>query len=173
MRPESLGWLCLLLFADGATLGIFTTPLLLHYGHIHPPLVIALVGGLASALGRALQLAILRWLVKAGHPWMRRFAPTREKLEEAQRRYPSASFLGLMVARATPLPDAPLKLVAAVLEYPIPLYALAVFLGSLPYYFALAAVGHLVRIPLWVLLAGIGVVGLAVLFDRLRRRGRA
>jgi uncharacterized membrane protein YdjX (TVP38/TMEM64 family) len=173
VRPESLGWLCLLLFADGATLGIFTTPLLLHYGHIHPPYAIALLGGLASALGSALQFAILRWLVSGRQPWMHRFAPRREKLEEAQRRFPSASFLTLMVARATPLPDAPLKLVAAVLEYPIALYALAVFLGSLPYYFALATVGRLIDIPLWVLWAGIGVVMIALGIDWLRRRGRS
>ena len=173
MSPESLGWLCLLLFADGATLGIFTTPLLLHYGHLQPPFLVALLGGLASALGSALQLTVLRWLVGAEKPWMRRFTPTREKLEEARRGHPSASFLALMVARATPLPDAPLKLVAAVLRYPIALYALAVFLGSLPYYFALATVGRLIDIPLWVLWAGIGVVLIAVCIDRLRRRGRA
>ena len=172
MRPESLGWLCLLLFADGATLGIFTTPLLLHYGHVIPPIQIALFGGLASALGSALQFALLRWLVRADRPWMRRFAPRREKLEDAQRRYPSASFLTLMVARATPMPDAPLKLVAAVLEYPIALYALAVFLGSLPYYFALATVGRLIEIPVWVLWTAVGVVLIAVGIDWLRRRGR-
>jgi len=172
VRPDSLGWLCLLLFADGATLGLFTTPLLLQYGHVIPPIQIAVFGGLASALGSALQFALLRWLVRADRPWMRRFAPRREKLEEAQRRYPSASFLTLMVARATPMPDAPLKLVAAVLEYPVALYALAVFLGSLPYYFALATVGRLVAIPLWMLWAVVGVVLIAVGIDRLRRRGR-
>jgi len=54
VHPDSLAWLCVLLFADGATLGLFTTPLLLRYGHLHPPLAVALLGGAASALGSAL-----------------------------------------------------------------------------------------------------------------------
>ena len=45
---------------------------------------------------------------------MRRLAPSREKIEEAIRHYPSASFLSLLAARATPIPDAPLKILATV-----------------------------------------------------------
>jgi uncharacterized membrane protein YdjX (TVP38/TMEM64 family) len=173
VHPDSLAWLCVLLFADGATLGLFTTPLLLRYGHLHPPLAVALLGGAASALGSALQLLALRWLVRDARPWMRRIAPSRDRVEAALARYPSASFLALVVARATPLPDAPLKLVAAALEYPVWRYGVAVFLGSLPYYFALAYVGKLIAIPPWVFAAGVAVIVIAFVVDRLRRRGAA
>ena len=130
MSP-SLWMMCLLLFAEGGTLSFLTTPTLLYYGRYHEPWVIGLLGSAASAAGSAIQLWLLRWALSSRHTWMRRFAPSRDKVEEAIRRYPSATFSALVLARATPLPDAPLKLVAAVAEYPITLYSLAVFLGAL------------------------------------------
>jgi membrane protein YqaA with SNARE-associated domain len=173
MPSDGLWVLCALLVADGATFSFFTTFLLLHYGRLHEPWLVAVLGGASSAVGNIVQLLLLRWALSTRHPWMRRYAPSREKLEAALRQYPSASFLALMLARATPLPDAPLKIVAAAVGYPPPLYGLAIFLGALPYYFALALVGSKVRIPGWLLvLAAVAIVaGVAV--DRWRRRGRS
>lgn len=172
MNPEALWVLCLLLFVDGATFAFATTPLLLEYGKFHSPWLVAVAGGAASALGSAVQLLVLRWALSARQPWMQRFAPSRARLETALARYPSASFTALMIARATPLPDAPLKLVAAAVGYPIPRYALAIFLGALPYYFALALLGRTLRIPTWILVSAAVVLGVAVLVDRFRRHGR-
>ncbi len=170
MERDSLWTMCLLLFAEGGTLAFLTTPTLLYYSRFHAPWTIALAGGVASALGSALQVLVLRWLLSASHAWARRLTPSREKLEAALHRYPSATFLALVLARATPLPDAPLKLVAAVVSYPSLLYALAVFLGALPYYYALAKIGSVVKVPNWILVAAVVVIGLGVLIDRLRRR---
>jgi ribonucleoside-triphosphate reductase len=169
LSGESLLFLCLLLFVDGATFAFATTPLLLQYGKFHAPWSVAVAGGAASALGSAVQLWALRWLLASGQPWMRRFVPSREKLQATLERYPSASFVALMVARATPLPDAPLKLVAAAAGYPIPRYALAIFLGALPYYFALALIGRAVQIPNWVIFGALGLLAVGVVADRLRR----
>lgn len=173
MTLGSLWVLCLALFVDGATFAFFTTPLLLKYGHLHPPWLVAIVGGVASALGSVVQLLILRWLIAADHRWTRPFAPSRERLEAALRRYPSASFLALLVARATPLPDAPLKLVAAAVNYPAPRYGLAILLGALPYYYALAWVGHAVRIPGWALITAALAIVLGWALDQWRRRRAA
>jgi membrane protein YqaA with SNARE-associated domain len=115
---HSLWIMCLLLFAEGGTLSFLTTPTLLYYGKYHESWVVALLGSISSAAGSAVQLVLLRWALSGGHRWMQRFAPSREKVEQSIRRYPSASFLALLLARATPLPDAPLKLVAAVAGYP-------------------------------------------------------
>jgi membrane protein YqaA with SNARE-associated domain len=170
--PHSLWLLCLLLFVDGATFSFATTPLLLKFGQFHEPWKVAVFGGAASAAGSVVQLLILRWALASSHPYMRRFAPSKQKLEAAYHAYPSASFLALVLARATPLPDAPLKLVAAAANYPAPLYALAVFLGALPYYFALALAGSKIHIPNWVLIAASAAIVLGFVVDRLRRRGR-
>jgi len=167
---DSLWMLCLLLFVDGATFAFATTPLLLEYGKRQPAWTVATFGGLASAAGSTVQLLILRWILHESQPWMRRFAPSREKLDAALARYPSTMFLALFWARLTPLPDAPLKLVAAAIGYPALRYGLAVYLGAIPYYFALALVGRAVKIPGWVLLVAGIALGLGVLVDRLRKR---
>ncbi len=168
---DSLLGLCLLLFLDGATTGAFTTPLLLTRAAQHEPWHIALAGGAASAAGSALQLLAFRWMLRHERPWMQRFLPSRAKLEATLLQYPSASFLALVVARATPLPDAPLKLVAAAVGYPIARYLLAVLLGSLPYYYVLALIGHAFKIPGWVLWAAAGAVLAALALDLWRKRG--
>ena len=169
---KSLVLLCLLLYVDAATLAFATTALLLVYGRFHEPWQVAVFGGFASALGSATQLVLLRWLLAANKPWMRRFTPSRVKIEEALKQFPSASFLALTVARATPLPDAPLKLVAATIGYPIALYGLATFLGSMPYYYVLALIGHKFKIPIWIIIGAFALIGVGVGIDALRRRFR-
>ncbi len=170
MTAEALWVLCVLLFVDGATFAFATTPLLLEYGKFHPPWQVAIFGGIASAAGSVVQLAILRWLLHAQRPWMRRLAPTRDRIESALRAYPSTMFLALVWARLTPLPDAPLKLVAAAVGYPSLRYGLAVLIGALPYYFLLALIGEKLRIPGWVLAVAAAVIAAGVAADLWRRR---
>jgi uncharacterized membrane protein YdjX (TVP38/TMEM64 family) len=167
---DSLWMLCLLLFLDGATTAVATTPLLLLYAKHFEPWQVALAGGAASACGSVVQLAVFRWMLGHERPWMTRFLPSKRRLEETLRRFPSASFLAIAIARATPLPDAPIKLVAAVVRYPLWRYFAAVLAGALPYYFLLAWAGHEFPIPPWAIagLAGALVLGLVV--DMLRKR---
>jgi uncharacterized membrane protein YdjX (TVP38/TMEM64 family) len=169
---QSLWMMCLLLFVEGGTLSFLTTPTLLYYGRYREPWLVAVLGSAASAAGSALQLLLLRWALSGRHPWMQRFAPSREKVEAAVSRYPSASFMALLVARATPLPDAPLKVVAAVVGYPILLYSLAVLLGALPYFYVLALLGREFRVPNWILIASAALIVAGLLVDYLRRRMR-
>ncbi len=170
---ESLWMMSLLLFLEGGTLSFLTTPTLLYYGKFHAPWAVALAGSTSSAAGSALQLLALRWAISSRHRWMARFTPSREKIEATIRQYPSASFMALLLARATPLPDAPLKLVAAVVEYPIFLYTLAVLLGALPYFYLLAHLGREFRLPIWTIIATIVLIALGLLVDRMRNRARA
>ncbi len=170
MASSSLLVVLGLLLFDGATTGALTTPLLLDAGKSHPAWTLAILGGLSSALGSVIQLKLLQWVLEARHPWLARWTPSRDKLEEALKRYRSASFVGVMLMRATPLPDLPVKLVAAAGRYPIFLYGTAVWLGALPYYFLLARLGSSLRIPTWALAAAAGALLLFALIDRLRSR---
>ena len=167
------------LFVDGATFAFATTVLIILYAPYHSPWVLALVGSLASALGSAFQFHVLRLMLDSGHRWLHRFAPSREKLAAALSDNPSASFLTLTVARATPMPDAPLKLVAAAGHYPVRLYSLAILLGALPYYFVIAFLARRAadlarhfRMPWWVVVAAFALVALGFGIDRLRRRAQ-
>lgn len=169
MTVESLWMLCLLLFVDGATVAVATTPLLLLYAKHFEPWQVALAGGAASAAGSVVQLAMFRWMLANDRPWMRRLLPSKQKLEETLRQYPSASFLAIAIARATPLPDAPIKLVAAAVRYPLWRYGVAVLTGALPYYYLLAWAGHELPIPPWAIAGLAGALVLGLVIDFLRR----
>ncbi len=173
MIADGLWVLCALLFVDGATFAFATTPLLLHYGKFHQPWEVAVFGGAASAAGSVVQLLLLRWLLGASQPWMKRFAPSREKLDAALQSYPSTLFLALVWARLTPLPDAPLKLVAAAIGYPAVRYGVAVYLGALPYYWLLALAGQKFKVPGWLLAVAVAVLAIGVGVDQWRRRRAA
>jgi uncharacterized membrane protein YdjX (TVP38/TMEM64 family) len=116
---------------------------------------------------------LLRWLLSTDWPWVKRFAPSRDRVEQALKGSPSASFLAILIARATPLPDAPIKLVAAAGRYPLPRYFIAVLLGGIPYFALLAWLGHEFPVPPWVLVALVVVIALVFAFERWRKRGRA
>lgn len=168
---ETLWFLALVVLANEATLSSFTSVLVIDMGRFHPAWQIAGIAGVCSSLGSAVQLLLFRWMLAADRPWMRRFVPSKEQLQATLARYPSASFAALVLARATPLPDAPLKIVAAVIGYPMPLYMLAVLLGSIPYYYALAAFGHFIKLPRPWLYGGVAmIVIVGFIADRLRRR---
>src|SRR5678815_3789841 len=91
-----------------------------------------------------------RWIVTgpAGLPgWLVRL---RTRIEGALDGSEHATFWALFVIYATPLGAGPLRLVAAAGGFPLARFALAIFLGCLPYYFALAWFGKAVRLPTWV-----------------------
>jgi uncharacterized membrane protein YdjX (TVP38/TMEM64 family) len=115
---------------------------------------------------------VLQWALSGRHQWIARFAPRRQKLHDALERYKSASFLGLVLMRATPIPDLPLKLVAAAGGYPILRYGLAVWLGALPYYYLLAKAGQVFPIPRWILIAAVAVVAAVAITERVVRLRR-
>ena len=71
----SFALLCLMLYLDAATFAFATTPLLLLYGRYHAPWMIAVGGGLASALGGVTQLLLLRWVLRGGPRLVAAFRP--------------------------------------------------------------------------------------------------
>lgn len=162
---------CLLLFLDGATIGLATNPIVIAAGKNHAPWLVAVVGGAFSGLGSMVQLWWLGWILSARPAWAERWQPSEEKVKAAIGRHKNASFLALVVMRATPVPDLPLKIVAAWTRYPVALYGLAVWLGALPYYYVLARIGKWVNPPVWAIAAAFVVLFLgAWIWSRLRRR---
>ena len=171
--PElSLPVLCLVLFVDNATTASFTTPLLLTYAPRFEPWQVGVFGAASAGAGSTVQLLLFRWILGSNWGWAKRFAPSRERVAKALAASPSASFMAILIARATPLPDGPIKLVAAAGHYPLPRYFLAVLLGGIPYFALLTWLGHEFPIPPWVLLLLVVVIALVFVVERWRRRGR-
>ena len=167
-----LPMLCLLLFIDNATFAALTTPLLLVYAPHFEPWQVGLFGATAAGAGSTLQLRLFRWVLESDWPWVKRFAPSREAVQKALASSPGASFMAIVIARATPIPDAPVKILAAAGRYPLPLYFLAVLIGGIPYFALIAWIGHEFPVPPWVLLVLVAVVGLVFAFERWRKRGQ-
>ena len=171
--PEmSLPALCALLFLDNATVAVLSTPPLLTYAPRFVPWQVGLFGAAAAAAGSTLQMVLFRWILDSDLPWVKRFAPSRDRVEKALAGSPHATFLALAFARATPLPDGPIKLVAAAGRYPLPRYFLALLLGGIPYFSLLAWLGHEFPIPPWVILLIVVGVAVVFLFERWRKRVR-
>ena len=164
--------LCLLLFVDNATFAALTTPLLLAYAPHFEPWQVGVFGAASAGAGSTVQLLIFRWVLASDWAWVRRFAPSRDRVQKALAQSPSASFLAILLARATPLPDGPIKVIAAAGRYPLPRYFLAVLLGGTPYFALLAWLGHEFPVPPWLLLLLVVVIAAVFLFERWRRRGR-
>jgi uncharacterized membrane protein YdjX (TVP38/TMEM64 family) len=164
--------LCLLLFVDNATLAAFSTPLLLAYAPRFEPWQVGLFGAAAAGAGSTVQMMVFRWVLATDWPWVRRFAPSRDRVERTLAGSPHASFLAILIARATPLPDAPVKLVAAAGSYPLPRYFLAVLLGGIPYFALLAWLGHEFPVPSWALLGLVVLVAAVFLLERWRKLAR-
>lgn len=164
--------LCLLLFVDNATFAAATTPLLLAYAPRFEPWQVGLFGAASAGAGSTVQILLFRWILATDWPWVKRFAPSRERIQRTLAGSPSASFLAIVLARATPLPDAPIKLVVAAGRYPLAPYFLAVLLGGIPYFALLAWLGHEFPVPPWVLLLLVLAVALVFLFERWRKRVR-
>ena len=171
--PElSLPLLCLLLFADNALLAAFSTPLLLAYAPRFEPWQVGVFGAVAAAAGSTVQMLLFRWILATEWDWVKRFGPSRDRMRKALAGSPSATFLAILIARATPLPDGPIKLVVAAGHYPLPNYFAALVLGGVPYFALLAWLGHEFPVPPWVLLVLIVVVAVVFLFERWRKRGQ-
>jgi uncharacterized membrane protein YdjX (TVP38/TMEM64 family) len=171
--PElSLPAVCLLLFLDNATTAAATTPLLLFYAPHFEPWQMGVCGSFAAGLGSTVQLLLFRALMNAPWRWVQRLAPSRDRIERSLSESPTTSFLAIVIARATPLPDGPVKLLVAAGRYPLPLYFLAVMLGGVPYFWLLSWLGKEFKIPPGIVLVFVLVVALVFLFERWRKRGR-
>lgn len=168
----SLPVLCLLLFADNATVAALSTPLLLAYAPRFEPWQVGVFGAASAAAGSTVQMLLFRWILAAEWAWVKRFAPSRDRIEKALAGSPSATFLAIAFARATPLPDGPIKIIVAAGRYPLSRYCLALLLGGIPYFALLAWLGHEFPVPPWVLLLLIVGVAVMFLFERRRTRGR-
>jgi membrane protein YqaA with SNARE-associated domain len=145
-------------------------PVLLAYGQLLPPVLLAAIGGLAATAVEYLNYHLYRRLLHV-HSIERllRGRSTRRMVTLFSRQ----PFLTVWICVWSPLPDWGARVLAAHSGYPVFRYLLAVLLARLPRFWFLAAIGlHLQLSPG----AAIAIVGGSValaLITVLRRRARS
>jgi uncharacterized membrane protein YdjX (TVP38/TMEM64 family) len=169
---DQLWFYFLYLFVDALLFPLASTVYVAYMGQKHAPLLVAVLGALGTAGGSVVQYLGVRALLRRSDRlpgWLRRW---KERIETTVQTSSHATFWALFVIYATPLGAGPLRLIAAAGGYPLWRFALAIGLGCLPYYFALAWFGHAVKLPTWVYVAAaLAILGLA-LAQWLARRAR-
>ncbi|HUC34685.1 MAG TPA: VTT domain-containing protein [Gaiellaceae bacterium] len=133
-------------------------PVLLLFGKLYPPLLIAVVGAVLSVVMEAINYRVYDWM--AG--W-RRLETFRQKAVQGRlvHLFERRPFLVVWLFAVSPVPDWAARVLAVLAEYPIRRYLLAFLLGRIPKFWAFAALGE--ALPLsdrTVLIGAIAVTGL-------------
>jgi len=113
-------------------------PLLLFYGQLYPPLVVALAGALASAAVEYLNYHMYRAIL--GHASIGRVMSTRAS-RTVSALFARRPFLAVWICAWSPLPDWAARVLASHARYSIRRYLAAVLAGRIPKFWFLAAVG--------------------------------
>ena len=126
-------------------------PMVLLYGDLYSPWVIALVGGAATCWMEFFNYSLLRTLLEMGQ--IRELTRNRP-YQLRERLFNRRPFPVLLLAGVSPIPYAPFRVFSVSTNYPRGRYLLAVFAGRTPRYYLLALTGEAISLPPW----GYGVV---------------
>jgi uncharacterized membrane protein YdjX (TVP38/TMEM64 family) len=123
-------------------------PVLLAYGRLYPPLVVALVGTAASIAAEALNYAGYAWLLHRRH--LRRI---REVSAGVTRIFGRRPFLACVLVACSPVPDWSARVLGALAHYPARRYLLAFAVGRVPKFWLIATLGQALQVSRSAVLA--------------------
>jgi membrane protein YqaA with SNARE-associated domain len=115
-----------------------TPPIILYAGHFFSPIMVAVVGGLASSIGCLLDYIIIGYTTD-----LKQFSKYKDHRFTVKLRkyFEKNGFFTLMFFALTPLPFEPVKVLAIISKYDVRLYALAISISRGIRYYVLASVG--------------------------------
>lgn len=142
-------------------------PILLLYGQLYPPLLIALVAAVASAAAEYLNYHLYRGLLRCDSFDRVMRSRTARLVGNVFARQP---FLAIWICAWSPLPDWAARILASHARYSVPRYLLAFVVGRIPKFWLLATVG-LYWMPSGRVLWGVVGVSVALTLLGLRRLG--
>ena len=135
-------------------------PILMAYGKIIPPIVVAVVGVMAQLLVEYLNYHLYGAALSSER--LRRARESR-LMGRVLRWYQAAPFLTTMIVALSPLPYWMVRITASLSRYPMPRHLSATALGRLPRLWAYAALGTLLPFSGGAILAvGLGLSVLLV-----------
>jgi uncharacterized membrane protein YdjX (TVP38/TMEM64 family) len=146
-------------------------PVLLLFGKLYPPLLIAIVGAVLSVLMEGINYHVYDWM--AG--WRRLESLKRRAVQgRLVHLFERRPFLVVWLFALSPVPDWAARVLAVLAAYPIRRYMLAFLLGRIPKFWAFAALGD--ALPLsdrTVLIGAIAVTGVFLVVGLWRGRAEA
>lgn len=134
-------------------------PILLYFGKFCSPLTVALVASGSTLLTEILNYSAFKFVTDLKIFEKMRHRKTVNKIVELFNKSP---FIALLVAGFTPIPFYPFRFLVVLAHYPITKYVLAVFLSRTPRFYILAFVGHMIKIPDYLLIALFAVLIAAI-----------
>ncbi|MFC1716165.1 VTT domain-containing protein [Candidatus Poribacteria bacterium] len=121
-------------------------PVILLYGAVYSPWLVALCAGIAISMIELANYQILTPILD----WKRIGAFKEKPFYRRSERYFSAfPFLSLLFACFTPVPFIPFRILAVTTRYSIKKFVLSVFLGRVPRFYLLALIGGTLNLPNW------------------------
>lgn len=142
-------------------------PILLWYGQLYPPLLIALLGALTSAAAEYLNYHLYRVLLDCDS--LDRIL-RGDAVKPVTRLFARQPFFAIWICALSPLPDWAARILASHSRYSVRRYLTAVVAGRIPKFWLLAEVGLHWRPSGGVVLAVVATSSAATLFGMWRRR---
>lgn len=147
-------------------------PVLMAYGRVHPPLLVALIATVTSVCMEGVNYLGYGYLLRS-----RRAVRVRDASARLTGFFQRSPFLTCLIVSATPLPDWSARILGALARYPARRYLLAFLLGRIPKFWLLATIGHAFQPSrTFLLVTVIGSILLTyggVCIRRFRRAGHA
>jgi membrane protein YqaA with SNARE-associated domain len=140
-------------------------PIVLLYGQLYAPLLVAIISTIAVSLVEFVNYQILVPVLEID-----KIKIFREKrsFQRAEYYFNKLPFMSLVVSCLTPIPFFPFRIVAVTTRYSTIKYVLSVFIGRLPRYYILAFTGKMLNLPTWVYITVIIIVLIIALVKNLK-----
>jgi len=139
-------------------------PVILLYGKLYPPWIVAICAGIAISVIEFVNYQILMFMIN-----LRKIRRFREKqsYQRAEHYFSKFPFLSLLFACLTPVPFIPFRVLAVTTGYPARKYVLSVFIGRTPRFYLLAWIGIALNLPFWVYVIVLVIAFIAILTKKL------
>ena len=143
-----------------------TPPYVIALGKVFHPGIVAFAGSVANCLAALGEYYFITWFFSK--TTLQQRVETNRIFQRFSHYFQRAAFACLIFTGVTPIPFEPFRLAAILIQYNVPKYLLAVFVGRFIRYYLVALIGYFYSIPnqylivMVILLIVISVIGVFV-----------
>jgi len=135
-------------------------PAVLYYAKMYSPLLLAILGGIATCLACFIDYEVLTPIFR-----LKKVSKIKETYfyKKSIHYFNKLPFVTIAVVGFSPIPFYPVRILAISSGYSMRKYMLSVFIGRAPRYYILAKFGQILNIPNWIIIL-IFVVMIGLIF---------